>query len=202
MEASWVVHSQGLLVLKVAPPLTWYLGYYGWNGQRRSSAAPMEDRRKMRMWAAVGQYRNVRIELIQFALYCSTSRLVEVAFSLCHSWSQADSPPGQPDTRRKADVELGGFFKEPLPFNVDPDDKSEDELSFAYDLAAYSGQNLLLLVRSIAKHRGQSDWKIVADTQLGEEMEGGRERLRALQAECDEYGVVLEGGSSELAGGG
>ena len=212
-EASWVVLKQGLLSLKVNKTLMQYLGCYRWNNQRRSSALQLENDRKAMMWASVGRFRHVKIEMSLSTLLKSDptlyiSSLVDVASSLCQSWAQAFSlsilttDKAPPHT---VEVHLGSLFRETIPFNVGPDREtcelsvwasrycvlSRSEPDFD-KIAADSGHNLLRLVTVVIKYRGHTKWKFFANTQLDEDDEGGLKWLETFQAECAKHGMLLE----------
>lgn len=208
-EAQWVVTTQGLLVLELGKPLADYLGSFRWNNQRPRNASSHVSKRKTTMWAAVGKYRHVEIQLSRKAFQrydpaSSLASLVEVAFSLCQSWNTV-VPDEMP--LRTIQVDLGNLFTRTVPFNVTPDNLSFEVFMWAcrystvshdppdYDkLALACGNNLLRLVKAVAKYRGLSTWKLVADTRLGEDGEGGLEWLEAFQAECAKHGILLAHG--------
>lgn len=202
----WAVMSRGWLLLKVASPLIQYLGCYRWNTQRPLMKAALENKRKTTMWASAGRFRHVEIvltkETIAFedpVLY--TGHLVEVASSLCQSWTHLASTnmlAADGDSKRHASINLRSLFQDVLhlnnasqPHHFHTYFSLERDLNFG-ELAADSGQNLIQLIAAIVKYRGSSEWKFVADTWVEEDHGCSVEWLHRIQAECAKHGMLLE----------
>lgn len=209
MEASWVVLTQGLLLLSVDKALIQYLGSYCWNSQRVAQGLLSGNDYKARMWTSVSQFRRVQINICKEAIKNGdptfyTNRLVEISFSLCQSWAQTVSLNITNTSLRIVRVDLASLFQDTLPFNVsthlgalhhlwalglwsfhlmaDPDvDK----------MASDSGRNLLRLVSVVAKHRECSQWAFVANTDVQENDKCGAQWLEAFQAECAKHDMSL-----------
>ncbi|KAF3052469.1 hypothetical protein E8E11_010197 [Didymella keratinophila] len=208
-EAQWVITTQGRLVLKFGKSLTDYLGSFRWNNQRPTNASKRVSKRKTTMWEAVGKYRHVEVQVPRKAFQghdpaSSLASLVEVAFSLCQSWTTV-IPEEIP--LRNIKVDLGGLFTWSMPFNVTSDNVSFEMSMWVCryspvsrdppdytKLAQACGNNLLRLVAAVARYRGLSQWSFVADTQLDDDAEGGLSWLSIFQAECAKYGMLLAHG--------
>lgn len=203
-EAQWVITTHALLVLKLDRPLANYLGSYRWNTQRQTHATVSKP--KTAMWAAVGKYRHIEVRCPDKTLpwsdaASSLAALVEVACSICHS---VVSKNGH---LRTVTVDLGNLFARTVPFNDDPGHLAFAVLMWdvrdpasAYDkLVLACGNNLLRLVQAVAKYRGASQWKFVADTRLGEDAKGGLEWLEKFQVECAKHDMLLAHGDCETA---
>ncbi|KAF3032586.1 hypothetical protein E8E12_001657 [Didymella heteroderae] len=208
-EAIWVLMTQGKLVLDVNGALEKYLRYYRWSSQRRSAPASPDDDRKVAMWKAASQFRDVKLKIPYPILSYGDpgvymNDLVEAAFSLCQSWTQEQCVDVRP--QRTVTVDLGHLFGTESPFNLSyPDhmDSALDWLGCHYadirqpDFARIgpdASNNLRRLLSVVSRHRGQSKWTFAAHAELYdyEAFAEGAEWLEAFQAACAGFDLPFE----------
>jgi hypothetical protein len=159
------------------------------------------------MWGAVAKYRFVDI-VLQWNVtnfgnpeVCAV-QLVQAASLLMKGWEKDAMQPTAvvPHT---VTIDLGSLFNETMPFNVTNEwFYSKDIVSWALTnltlplpflgfqrLAATSTQYLTKLITIIGRHRGSTDWAIVAVTELDEKNKGGASCLEELRTHCSVEGV-------------
>ncbi|KAI4696320.1 uncharacterized protein J4E88_000495 [Alternaria novae-zelandiae] len=158
---------------------------------------------KSALWKTANQFRIIKIHLSEELLeygnpYAFIDRLVCIVTLLCKEQDKDHV------ASKSVHLNLGSFFQQMLPFN----EKSQldrrygeylDWLFFHSDthepdhdkLAKGIVRSLQRLVATIGKHSGREQWKILVETEIAEEDEGGAKALFDFQVACAEQGVKV-----------
>ncbi|KAF2647756.1 hypothetical protein K491DRAFT_552903, partial [Lophiostoma macrostomum CBS 122681] len=199
-EASWVLHNQGRLRLLISKPLAPYFQGYKQKTRFRLDKSVM-DRNMQGMWKSAAMYRDVTLEAnVQYDWedpVTYTGRLVDTVSLLLKGW---ESLTNQSTTSipRKVTIQLRSLFNEWLPFNgnvlhnpqrVPVPYLRPNRITNAENLAAESNMNLEKLVSIMVRHRGTTEWTVMAVSDIVEAGTDGARSLENFRQVCHKSGL-------------
>ncbi|KAL1612374.1 hypothetical protein SLS60_000600 [Paraconiothyrium brasiliense] len=222
-EASWVLYTQGKLIVRSTSTLQAYLSEKQCTFFRLPNLPPSEF--VERMWLSAARFRKVCFELPWSKLTADDPvecvyRLYEASAFLMKAW---DLLKEETVSLRTVDVQLHELYTAVLPFN------SGSSFKMAYEWTAYHQPNLRhgyiadfevigeeavniieRLVYLVGRHGGKSQWSVIAQAPRGYDMvglneeidastdkeRGGLAGLRSLEGCCRMNDVYFEATSS------
>lgn len=200
LEASWVLHAQGSVLIQSTEALQPYLG----KSQRTFHRLPNHATQHAKsMWFSVARFRNVRLELLwhEFCLdhpVDSVYRLYEATAFLLKAWSL--QPPISKTPSPAVTVDLASLYTSILPFNSTTStalahewtdywqpDMEPGYISDFVEIGRRAGEIVERLVDLTGRHGGESQWKIVAEAPKVHE---NSEEDASIAATNDSTGIV------------